>query len=178
VVRASFLAALVIAVIGVAGCGSDDDGGGTTAATTGESTSTTGQSGSAETVDVSLSDFKIDPPNPSIKAGQVTFRVKNDGATQHNLEVEGPNGETELPKNLDPGQTGTLTVDLSKPGKYEWYCPVGEHRDFGMKGEVTVGSGGGGSATGASGATGATGESGGSTSGTNTTEDSGGSGRY
>ena len=125
-VRAMFLAALVVAVIGVVGCGGDDDGGGTTAATTtGESTSTTGQGGKAETVDVSLSDFKIDPADPSVKAGRVTFKVKNDGATQHNLEVEGPNGETELPKNLDPGQSGTLTVDLSKPGKYEWYCPVG-----------------------------------------------------
>ena len=54
------------------------------------------------------------------------------------MEVEGPSAEAVLPSNLVPGQTGTLNVDLSKPGKYEWYCPVGEHRDFGMEGEITV----------------------------------------
>jgi uncharacterized cupredoxin-like copper-binding protein len=133
---------LVVALIGVAGCGGDDDGGGgTTAATTTTGETTTGASTTqaAEGIDVSLTDFEIDPPNPRIaKAGQVEFRVKNDGASPHNLEVEGPNGEKELPSNLAPGQTGTLKVDLSKPGKYEWYCPVGEHRDFGMEGEITV----------------------------------------
>ena len=144
--RAALPAALVVALIGVAGCGGDDNSGGGTATTT-----TTGESTTraAESIDVSLTDFKIDPANPRIaKAGQVEFRVKNDGGTVHNLEVEGPNGETELPSNLNPGQTGTLKVDLSAPGKYEWYCPVGEHRDFGMEGEVTVAGGGGETTTG------------------------------
>ena len=148
--RSTLLAALVVALIGVAGCGGDDNGGGDkTAATT--TTGTTGQSTSqaAETVGVSLTDFKIDPANPRIaKAGQVAFRVKNDGGTVHSLEVEGPNGEAKLPSDLNPGQTGALTVDLSKPGKYEWYCPVGRHREFGMEGEVTVAGGGGNTGTG------------------------------
>jgi len=157
--KVASVAALAIAVIGVSGCGGDDNGGdGTTAATTtGENTTPATQA--AGTRAVSLTDFKIDPANPRIaKAGQVQFRVKNDGGTVHSLEVEGPNGETQLPSELNPGQTGTLTVDLSKPGKYEWYCPVGRHREFGMEGEVTVGGGGTQSGT-----------------GTNTTEDSGSS---
>jgi uncharacterized cupredoxin-like copper-binding protein len=142
VLKLTLSVAFVVAVIGVTGCGGDDNGGGgSTAATTTTETTTTQ---AAKTVDVSLTDFKIDPPNPRIaKAGQVQFRVKNDGGTPHNLEVEGPNGETELPSNLNPGQTGTLTVDLSKPGKYEWYCPVENHRDFGMEGEIAVAGGGG-----------------------------------
>jgi uncharacterized cupredoxin-like copper-binding protein len=146
VLRARLPAALVIALIGVAGCGGDDNGGGTTAATTGTAGNTTQAAG---TIDVSLIDFRIDPPNPRIaKAGQVQFQVKNEGGTVHSLEVEGPNGETKLPKELNPGQTGALTVDLSKPGKYEWYCPVGRHREFGMEGEITVAGGGGGTGTG------------------------------
>ena len=145
--RVSLGGLLVVALLGVAGCGGDDNGdGGTTAATTTTGTSTTQ---AAETINVSLSDFKIDPPNPRIaKAGQVAFRVKNDGGTVHSLEVEGPNGEAKLPSDLDPGQTGALTVDLSKPGKYEWYCPIGKHREFGMEGEITVAGGGGGATTG------------------------------
>ena len=71
---------------------------------------------------MSLTDFKIHPPNPRIKAGKVSFKVKNDGGTVHNLEVEGPAGEAIVPSNLNPGQTGTLNVDLSKPGKYEWFA--------------------------------------------------------
>jgi uncharacterized cupredoxin-like copper-binding protein len=149
----------VVALIGVTGCGGDDNGGGTTAATTTTGTTTTQ---AAKTIAVSLTDFKIDPPNPRIaKAGQVQFRVKNDGGTPHNLEVEGPNGESKLPSDLNPGQTGTLTVDLSKPGKYEWYCPLDDHRGFGMKGEIAV--------AGASGQT---------TTGTDTTDSSGSGGGY
>jgi uncharacterized cupredoxin-like copper-binding protein len=131
------VAVSVVILLGVGGCGGDDNGGGdTTAAPT---TTTQPATRATGPIDVSLTDFKIDPQNPRIrKAGQVEFRVKNDGATPHNLEVEGPKGEVELPQNLDPGQTGTLRVDLSKPGKYEWYCPVDDHRDFGMKGELTV----------------------------------------
>ena len=52
-----------------------------------------------------------------------------------------------MPSELNPGQTGALTVDLSKPGKYEWYCPVGRHREFGMEGEITTVAAGGGQTT-------------------------------
>ena len=146
-VRATLPAALMVALIGVAGCGGDNNGGGgTTAATT---TTGAGTTQAAETINVSLSDFKIQPANPRVaKAGQVAFRLKNDGGTVHSLEVDGPNGETKLPSGLNPGQTGSLTVDLSKPGKYEWYCPIGKHREFGMKGEITVAGGGGTTGTG------------------------------
>jgi uncharacterized cupredoxin-like copper-binding protein len=64
--------------------------------------------------------------------------VTNDGQVTHNLEVEGPNGEQELPSDLAPGDSGTLTVDLSKPGTYEFYCPVDNHKQMGMEGEITV----------------------------------------
>jgi uncharacterized cupredoxin-like copper-binding protein len=31
-----------------------------------------------------------------------------------------------------------LPVDLSEPGTYRFYCPVGNHEQLGMVGEVTV----------------------------------------
>jgi uncharacterized cupredoxin-like copper-binding protein len=131
------LAVVAIAALGglvVAGCGGDDE-----SSTTGTSADTgnPGAQGSS-TVNVSETDFKLDPADPTVKAGTVSFTATNDGQVTHNLEVEGPNGEEELPSDLAPGDSGTLTVDLSKPGTYEFYCPIDNHKQMGMEGEITV----------------------------------------
>jgi uncharacterized cupredoxin-like copper-binding protein len=137
------LSSIVTAVVAVAamgafaaGCGGGDDNSTSTAAS---ATTTAAQGGAGgSSVDVSETDFKLNPSDPKVKAGQVTFNVSNHGQTVHSLEVEGPNGEEELPSDLSPGQSGVLSVDLSKPGKYEFYCPIGNHKQLGMKGEITV----------------------------------------
>jgi uncharacterized cupredoxin-like copper-binding protein len=119
-----------------AGCGGSND---TSSSTAASSTTTAAQGGAgSSSVDVSETDFKLNPSDPKVKAGQVTFNVSNDGQTVHSLEVEGPNGDQELQSDLSPGQSGVLSVDLSKPGKYEFYCPIGNHKQLGMKGEITV----------------------------------------
>jgi uncharacterized cupredoxin-like copper-binding protein len=121
--------------LALAGCGGDDSSS-TTAAS---STTTAAQAGGGgSSVDVSETEYKLNPSDPAVKAGQVTFNVTNDGQVVHNLEVEGPNGEQELNSDLSPGQSGALSVDLSKPGKYEFYCPVDNHKQMGMEGEITV----------------------------------------
>jgi uncharacterized cupredoxin-like copper-binding protein len=125
----------VIASIGVAACGGDDDE--DTAATTAP-TGTAAGGGGEETVKISETDFKLDPEDPTVKPGEVTFDVTNDGDTLHNLEVEGPSGEAELAEDLQPGDSGEFSVNLSEPGTYKMYCPVANHEDLGMVGEVTV----------------------------------------
>jgi len=139
--RSSALALLAIAALGglaIAGCGGDDDST-TPAATTGASDTTEAQGGGgASTIEVSETDFKLNPSDPTVQAGTVTINATNDGQVPHSIEVEGPNGEEELDPELSPGDSGTLTVDLSKPGTYEWYCPVGNHKEMGMEGEITV----------------------------------------
>jgi plastocyanin len=138
--RWSGVAVLAVAAsLGVAACGGDDDDDGDTSAATTEATETTAAGGGGgETVDVSMTDFKFDPDDPTVSPGDVTFDVTNDGETLHNLEVEGPTGEAELPEDLQPGDKGSFNVDLSEPGTYKFYCPVGNHEDLGMVGEVTV----------------------------------------
>jgi uncharacterized cupredoxin-like copper-binding protein len=128
----------VAASLGLAACGGDDDDDGDTAATTTETTGAAGATGGGETVDVTMTDFKFDPKDPTVKPGEVTFDVVNDGETLHNMEVEGPSGEAELPEDLQPGDSGSFNVDLSEPGKYRFFCPVGNHEQLGMVGEVTV----------------------------------------
>jgi uncharacterized cupredoxin-like copper-binding protein len=123
-----------------AGCGDDDED--TTSSTTTEAgatgaTGATGASGGGETVDISETDFALDPSDVTTKAGEVTFDVTNDGDTTHNLEIEGNGVEEELPDDLAPGDSGELTVDLAS-GTYTMYCPVDGHRDQGMEGTVEV----------------------------------------
>jgi uncharacterized cupredoxin-like copper-binding protein len=136
--RSSALAAAAVAVLGglaIAGCGGgDSSSSSSTPATTGAS----GATGGASTVNVSETDFKLNPDNPTVQAGKVTINASNEGQVTHSIEVEAPSGDQELESDLAPGQTGTLTVDLTKPGKYEFYCPIDSHKQMGMVGEITV----------------------------------------
>ena len=129
----------VAASIGLAACGGDDDDEDTSAATT-PTTAQTGAAGGGdgETVDVTATDFRFDPSDPTVAPGEVSFDVTNDGEAPHNLEVEGPTGQAELPEDLQAGDSGEFSVDLSEPGTYRFFCPVGNHEDLGMVGEVTV----------------------------------------
>ena len=169
------LAASVVLV--VAGCGGDDNN--KTTNTSSSQTTTPSTGGTAGTLKVSETDFKLNPANPTVKPGVVQIKATNDGQVEHSLEVEGPNGEAKLAKTLAPGDSGTLKVNLSKPGKYEWYCPIDDHKGMGMKGEITVaGTSSGGSQSSGTNTTG-TNESGGSSgSSSGGSSSSGGGGGY
>ncbi|HKH40794.1 MAG TPA: cupredoxin domain-containing protein [Solirubrobacterales bacterium] len=130
------VAAIAVPIAGCGGDDDDDDAGADTGAAT-QAATTGGASGGGETVDMSLTDFALNPADPTVKAGTVTFNVTNDGQAPHALEVEGPGEEVET-ETLSGGGSEKLTVDLSKPGTYEMYCPVGNHREMGMEGQVTV----------------------------------------
>jgi len=137
-----FAALFVIAVavaVPIAGCGGGDDNS-TSAETAGSTQASTagGAAGGGQTVDMTAADFKFDPSDPTVKSGDVTFNLTNDGQETHSLEIEDVNGQDqEIEGDVSPGQSGTLKVNLP-PGKYEFYCPVGNHKEMGMEGEITV----------------------------------------
>jgi uncharacterized cupredoxin-like copper-binding protein len=137
------MATPALVVIGLTGCGTDNGNGA-------EERAAPRAPAGAQTIKVSETEFKLDPSDPKVKKGVVNFEVTNDGKVTHSLEVEGPGGEVELDKALQPGQSGTLKVNMSKAGRYEWYCPIDGHKASGMEGEITVAdgrSGGGGGAS-------------------------------
>ena len=120
------------------GCGSSSDDNSTSNAATPATTSGGGATGAGGSVDLTATDFKFDPSDPSVKSGEVTFNLKNDGQTTHSLEIEDVNGQdVELEGDVSPGQSGTLKANLA-PGTYEFYCPVDSHKEMGMTGEITV----------------------------------------
>ena len=140
--RLALSVAFAIAALGLVGCGSDSD----------ESAATgTGGVSGGQVVEIGESEFALDPANVQVgDTGTVTFRVTNEGALPHALEVDGQGIEEET-ETIEPGQTAELTVELSKEGSYELYCPIGNHRDQGMEGELIVGSAGAGTGTGGGG---------------------------
>jgi uncharacterized cupredoxin-like copper-binding protein len=138
---AALLALGAALAVPIAGCGGSSNDNSTSnassnASTTGTAAAATGPGG---TVDLSATDFKFNPSDPTVKSGQVTFKETNDGQTTHSLEIEEvtPGNDQELEGDVAPGQSGTLTVNL-KPGKYEFYCPISNHKQLGMQGEITV----------------------------------------
>jgi uncharacterized cupredoxin-like copper-binding protein len=135
-VARKFLALIAIAIpLTLVACGGDDSSS-TTAASDTTATESTASGGGGEAVNISETEFKLDPADSTVPAGSVTLTASNDGSTTHNLEIEGGDVE-EVTDDLAPGDSGELTVDL-QPGTYEIYCAIDSHRDQGMEGEITV----------------------------------------
>ena len=121
-----------VAVLALAGCGGDgtDSGNGTT----------TTSAAAGTPVTMSLVDFALEPKTVQVDApGTYTFKVTNNGQTQHALEIEG-NGVEEETDTLGPGDSGEVTVELAA-GEYELYCPIDSHRANGMEGTLVVAGG-------------------------------------
>jgi uncharacterized cupredoxin-like copper-binding protein len=89
------------------------------------------------TVNVSLTDYRLDPANPHVaRPGVIAFVATNDGQTTHELAVDGPAGEVTSEK-LAPGERKTTLVRLPA-GTYKWLCPLADHEQRGMVGRVKV----------------------------------------
>ena len=99
-----------------------------------QSTTTTRAKPTATKVPVSETEFKIVAGSTDLKAGEITFEVKNDGKLGHDLAIKETGDKTKL---IPVGGTAELKVTL-KAGKYELYCTVPGHEAAGMKLNITV----------------------------------------
>jgi uncharacterized cupredoxin-like copper-binding protein len=84
------------------------------------------------TINVSAIEYAVILSAPSAPAGTIHFVVTNNGSITHDFSIAGK--KTPI---LSPGQTFTLTVDLSA-GQYPYLCTVGEHAIYGMQGVFDV----------------------------------------
>ena len=116
-------------------------------------------SANGTTVDVTLKDFQITSSKSSENAGDVTFKIKNNGPSQHEFVVDRTDLKAaDLPyddskfaviedspqlTNIDekqvikPGDTESLTVNLA-PGHYVLFCNIPTHYQQGMRIDFTV----------------------------------------
>ena len=92
----------------------------------------------AQSVTVTLSEWKIGLPRDTVQAGAVTFEVKNTGQMTHAFTVRG-DGVDKGTREIPARQAGSLTVTL-KPGTYEVFCPMSEesHKQAGMTRKLIV----------------------------------------
>jgi plastocyanin len=138
------LLALAIASLAFGACGGDDDA--PSAASKPRSGSSAGSgsgasaAGSSKVAIVAKEQggFSFDKKTASAKAGNVTLTFDNPSEDQapHAISIEG-NGVDESGETVQPGGKSTVAADL-KAGKYTFYCPVGNHRQQGMEGTLTV----------------------------------------
>jgi plastocyanin len=127
---------LTAGVLLAAGCGGDDDDGGGGGAATPEATEESGGGGGGAltlTADPGGA-ISWDKSELSAPAGKVTIKLVNESTTPHAVEIEG-NGVEEESDTVTESDA-EVTADL-KPGEYEYYCPVGSHRQT-MNGTLTV----------------------------------------
>lgn len=99
------------------------------------------------TTTVVMQEFVFNPDALVVPAGRDTFTLQNAGQFPHNLHIEGNGVSVDVKPDgvVDGGQSFTGTVTLA-PGTYDVWCPVGNHRERGMVGTLTVASTAGGGA--------------------------------
>ena len=132
------ITALVLAAAFLGGCGGDDE---EEPAATPEQTQAPaddgGGGGGGEAVEVASPEdggLSFEPAELTAPAGEVTFTYSNPSQVPHAFDIEDvEGGETDT---ITQGEA-SVTVRL-EAGDYTFYCPVGNHRQAGMEGTLTV----------------------------------------
>jgi hypothetical protein len=73
-------------------------------------------------VEVSLGEWHLEMPT-NVTAGDVTFKVTNEGSEDRGFKISGPGLERSFTAPLPPGESEKMTVNL-QPGMYQVEAPV------------------------------------------------------
>ena len=133
----------VLAVFGVAACGSDDNNDTTAAttepATTETTTTDTGGGGGGGTVSQAADPsggLKFEKSSLTAPTGKVTFKFTNDSSTPHDFVIE-KDGQ-EVAKTDVITESSATTDGTLEAGDYTFFCSVPGHRQAGMEGTLTA----------------------------------------
>ena len=145
------LAVVPALVLLVAACST----GGSTPSAAAPSTTAAPPSAGAQTIQVNLTDaLAMEPAAMTVKAGEpVTFKVTNNGATDHEFYLGDEAAQAEQEEmmqagemlhdtgdgvSLKPGETKELTYTFTEPGETLAGCHFPGHYAGGMKATITV----------------------------------------
>lgn len=158
--RATTLMAAFLSAAALAGCGGDEavEDAASTAeqeATQAAEQATEGEAEApAGAIDVALTEWAVEPAEPSAKAGKVVFNADNVGDAPHELEViatDTPAGDFPVEgavaqvdgdqigevTGIASGQAKVLEVEL-EPGHYALICNLPGHYEPGMYADFEV----------------------------------------
>ncbi len=93
---------------------------------------------SDRTLNLALSEYRINPQDVRVSTGELIIYVHNYGRLTHNLVITHDGQTTDATKPLPPGQSAALAVDLS-PGKYSMASTILSDQTLGVYGTLTVG---------------------------------------
>lgn len=103
--------------------------------TTTPQATTTPTSGAVKEFTVTSTGMAFNQKTLSVNKGdRVRITYSNGGGT-HDLRIDGYNVGTKV---IQGGQKETFEFVADKAGSFEYYCSVGQHRQMGMKGTLTV----------------------------------------
>ena len=118
------LAASLVALALVAGCGGGGGGGG---------------SQPAGSIKVTMTEFKFDPSTVSAPHGKVVLFLVNGGSVAHDLIVSDSSGSRVAGSELvSAGDSNVFTIDNIAAGTYKIFCDQPGHEASGMKGTLTI----------------------------------------
>lgn len=118
---------LVACVIALSACGSDDPSG-----AGGEP---------AQVVEIAATDFAFRADaRITIETGDtVEFRVRNEGAVEHQMEVlTDASRRLGITERIAPGSSDTVVTTFDEPGVYLVICDIDNHRSLGQQAEFEV----------------------------------------
>ena len=144
-IRAAGAAALLTAALAAGGCGEDRSEATSTTTTPAPAAPAPALPAPAEpppaSVRLSETEYELDPAHIRVdRPATLVIRTRNAGREPHALAVAGRSVDART-RTLAPGQSEALRVELAKPGRYRWWCPVDGHARRGMRGTITVARG-------------------------------------
>jgi hypothetical protein len=90
------------------------------------------------TLDVAVTEYRLDPDRASAPAGTLTFVVHNYGRLAHNLVVSQDGHPTGATQAIAPGQTAVLLLWLPR-GTYSLSSSILSDASLGARGTLNVG---------------------------------------
>ena len=96
-------------------------------------------SGPGGTLDLAAdpTDIAFDTTSLTSKPGKVTIDLTNPSALEHDVAIEGQDGQEIAGSELIAESKTSVSAELA-PGTYTFYCTVPGHREAGMEGTLTV----------------------------------------
>lgn len=91
--------------------------------------------GAVKEFTVTGTNFAFAPAAMTVKQGDTVRITFVNGGGTHDFVIDEFNARTKV---IQGGATETIEFVADKTGSFEYYCSVGQHREMGMKGTLTV----------------------------------------